>query len=140
MDELTPILQKIDREADILILGSPIYFQNVSGEMRWFFERLNYPYLTVKADAPGVPTTLLKRKISTAFIYTMGADESGINTLEGNKDRESSEAFKEIIFLKTIFGASEPLVVMGTYYNKDMSRDFQKAFEMGVRFAGTVHH
>ena len=44
-DGLAPILKKIEA-ADALILGSPIYFGNVSGEMRSFMERLLFPYFT----------------------------------------------------------------------------------------------
>ncbi|MGB7787695.1 flavodoxin family protein, partial [Methanoregula sp.] len=45
LDELTPVLEKIEA-VDALILGSPIYFGNVTGEMRCFMERLLFPYLT----------------------------------------------------------------------------------------------
>src|SRR5665647_3224861 len=45
-DELTPLLKQIEEEADAIILGSPIYFGTVSGEMRSSMERLMFPYLT----------------------------------------------------------------------------------------------
>ena len=38
-DGLTPVLEKL-AEADVFILGSPIYFGTVTGEMRSFMERL----------------------------------------------------------------------------------------------------
>jgi len=41
-DGLTPILKEIET-ADALILGSPIYFWTVSGEMKSFMERLMFP-------------------------------------------------------------------------------------------------
>jgi len=44
-DELTPVLKRA-AEADILILGSPVYFHTETGEMRSFMERLLFPYLT----------------------------------------------------------------------------------------------
>ena len=43
-DDLTPVLQRI-KEADALILASPIYLGTVTGEMRSFLERLVFPYL-----------------------------------------------------------------------------------------------
>ena len=43
-DALTPVLDKVP-QADAIILGSPIYFGNVTGEMRSFMERLVFPYL-----------------------------------------------------------------------------------------------
>ena len=41
-DDLAPVLNEIN-EAGALILGSPIYFGDVTGEMRSFLERLFFP-------------------------------------------------------------------------------------------------
>ena len=57
-DDLTPILQRVE-EADALILGSPIYFGTVSGEMHSFMERLLFPFLTYTEP----PQSLFPRKI-----------------------------------------------------------------------------
>lgn len=43
-DELSPVLDKA-LEADALLVGSPIYFGDVTGETRSFFERLWFPGL-----------------------------------------------------------------------------------------------
>ena len=51
-DELTPVLKQIEEEADAIILGSPIYFGTVTGEMRSFMERLMFPYLTYTNPPP----------------------------------------------------------------------------------------
>jgi multimeric flavodoxin WrbA len=48
-DGLTPVLDAI-AEADALLLGSPIYFGTVTGEMRSFMERLFFPYLALRAQ------------------------------------------------------------------------------------------
>ena len=44
-DPLTPILEEI-AQADGLVLGSPIYFGDVTGQMRTFLERLCFPWLS----------------------------------------------------------------------------------------------
>lgn len=44
-DALTSILEKISH-ADGLVLGSPIYFGEVTGQMRAFLERLAFPWLS----------------------------------------------------------------------------------------------
>ena len=44
-DALTPVLEEI-AEADGLVLGSPIYFGDVTGQMRTFLERLAFPWLS----------------------------------------------------------------------------------------------
>jgi multimeric flavodoxin WrbA len=43
-DDLSPVLDRI-HDADALILGSPIYFGMVTGEMRSCMERLLFQYL-----------------------------------------------------------------------------------------------
>ena len=65
-DDLRPILGKI-AAADGLILGSPIYFGIVTGEMRSFMERLLFPYFTYTAP----PQSLAPKQMPTGFIYTM---------------------------------------------------------------------
>ena len=69
-DELTPILAKID-EADAILLGSPIYFFRMTGEMRSFMERLLFPYLEYADPWRSLST----RKINTGLIYTMNITE-----------------------------------------------------------------
>jgi multimeric flavodoxin WrbA len=70
IDGLTPVLEKL-ADADAFLLGSPIYFGTVTGEMRSFMERLLFPYL-VYTQPPG---SLFGRKIPTAFIYSMNVSE-----------------------------------------------------------------
>lgn len=67
-DELQPVLEK-SMVADILVLGSPIYFGNVSGMMRSYMERLFF--MNFSYDTYGMNN--LTRRINTAFIYTMNA-------------------------------------------------------------------
>jgi multimeric flavodoxin WrbA len=73
-DGLTPVLDRIAR-ADALILGSPIYFGIVTGEMRCFMERLLFPYLVYARP----PASLFGRTIRSAFIYTMNLPEQQMN-------------------------------------------------------------
>ena len=47
-DELTPVLEKLE-DADAVILGSPLYLGNSTGEMRSFMERYIFPYLVYSA-------------------------------------------------------------------------------------------
>jgi multimeric flavodoxin WrbA len=48
-DELTHVLAKL-KDADAVILGSPIYLGNSTGEMRSFMERFIFPYLVYSAN------------------------------------------------------------------------------------------
>ncbi len=144
-DELTPLLKQIEEEADAIILGSPIYFGTVSGEMRSFMERLMFPYLTYTNP----PTTLFPRKIPVGFIYTMNVPEQDMKNLYGwhigNNER----------VLSLLFGHTESLFSCDTYQFEDYAKvvadrfdsehkakqrrevfpkDCEKAFEMGARF------
>jgi len=151
-DDLTPILEEV-KSADALILGSPIYFWGVTGEMKSFIERLMFPYYLYRPDSDPV-RTLFPRKIHTGFIYAMNAAEERLKEVGYAKQIAITE-----IFLKQIFGKTESLICMDTYqfddYNKiDQTRydiqakavarkerfpqDCQRAFAMGARFATPV--
>ena len=69
-DGLSEVLAKIV-ECDALLLGSPIYFGDVTGEMRSLLERLFFPYLSYDGAAPSFP-----KRLPSAFIYTTNAPES----------------------------------------------------------------
>lgn len=145
-DGLTNVLQQIE-QADAVILGSPIYFGTVTGQMHSFLERLRFPYTPYTEGYKSI----FGRKIPTGFIYTMNVTaeqmkESGYE--EGLRFAESS--------LERAFGYFESLAVYDTYQFDDYSKyvvtvfdmekkarvreeqfpgDCQKAFEMGRRFA-----
>lgn len=69
-DEMTEDLKKAEN-ADVLILGTPVYFFSESCGFRAFFERLLYPY---KSFLPGVKT-IFPKKIQSGIIYTMNVTE-----------------------------------------------------------------
>jgi len=144
-DDLTPLLNKIT-EADAILLGSPIYFASVSGEMKSFLERLMFPYLVYDK----VYSSLFPKKIKTAFIYTMNVSEAAMGERGYLPHLENNERF-----LARLFGASERLCSFDTYqtdYTKIVAdgfdpekkaerrrdvfpQDCENAFQLGVRLA-----
>jgi len=147
-DGLTAVLEKI-QNADALILGSPIYFGIVSGEMRSFIERLLFPYLTYTRP----PQSLAPRNIPTAFVYTMNVSEQMMKENYGPLIAANAN------LLKMIFGHSESLVCNETLQFEDYDKivfsycdpeerkerhrtvfpaDCRRAFELGARLAKTV--
>lgn len=48
-DDLRPVLEKA-HEADVLVIGSPVYFSYPSGMTRSFMERLIFPHFTYDYD------------------------------------------------------------------------------------------
>ena len=143
-DDLLPIFKKIET-ADSIIFGSPIYFSEITGEMRSFLERLLFQYFTY-TNPPG---SLFPKKIATGFIYTMGVTEKMLAERGFNSNFVTLEHY-----LKLIFGSSETLISFDAYQFKDYSKviaprfdaesklkrrkeifpiDCKKAFDLGVR-------
>jgi len=118
-DELTSVLEKVN-EADVIILGSPIYFGAITGEMRSFMERLFFPLLTY-TDPPG---SLLSREVRTAFIYTLGATQEMAKERGFDKPIVASE-----MWMKMIFGASETLCSYDTTQFEDYSKVYAPRFD-----------
>jgi multimeric flavodoxin WrbA len=118
-DDLTPILKKIE-DIDALLLGSPIYFGCVTGEMRSFLERLLFPYAIYDQNY----STLFKKKIPTAFIYTMNVNEQRL--------KESGYDYNFILnqrVLAHVLGASEWLCSTDTYQFDDYTKYEVTAFD-----------
>ena len=151
-DALTPILQKA-HEADVLVIGSPIYFSSVTGPTRSFMERLMFPVLTYNAkyieETGEWKSTILDKTVPTGMIYTMGCPEQMI------ADCHYPEMFAEAEkFLKTLFGYGETVYTYNAYQFDDYSKyevadyveparakyrdeqypsDLQNAYELGKR-------
>ncbi|AEG62050.1 flavodoxin family protein [Desulforamulus ruminis] len=145
-DDLTPILKKIEK-ADAILLGSPIYFGNVSGEMRSFLERFMFPYTAY--SQPRI--SLFPKKLNIGIIYTMNITEEMMKKTALDQHLERDE-----MILKRLFGDVERLYSFDTYQFKDYSKvvadlfdpekkakrreevfpeDCRKAFELGAKLA-----
>lgn len=145
-DDLTNVLDKI-LESDVLLLGSPIYFGNVTGLMRSFLERLLFSNLSYNEGHPSI----FQGKLSSGFIYTMNVPEEFLKQV--NYDALFQQ---NINLLQRFNGTSEFMISTDTYQFEDYSKyeasmfdekhksqvkaeqfpiDCQKAFDMGVRLA-----
>jgi len=150
-DGLSSILDKIPN-IDALILGSPVYFGSMTGEMWSFIERLSYPYLSF--DPMGA--SLFPKRIKMGFIITLSMDENRMKELGLDRHFETTA-----MIVSRLFGSHELLVAAGTnqWWSDDYTKyirstdevakvaeakqrseerfpiDCQKAFDMGVRFA-----
>ncbi|MFC1885139.1 flavodoxin family protein [Thermodesulfobacteriota bacterium] len=119
-DDLTPIYEEI-KEAGAIILGSPIYFGDVSGELRSFQERLLFPYLVYESP----PQTLYPRTIRTAWIYTMNAPEEFAQQFGYDRLFNSNERI-----MRMIFGHSESMMSYDTYQFDDYSKMVANRFDV----------
>ena len=148
-DDLLPIFKKVE-EVDAIILGSPIYFGSVSGELRSFIERLLFPYLAYTKP----PQSLFPKKINIGFIYTMNIPEE--KAIEMGYEQKISQ--HEMAFKMLLGNNIESLYSFDTYqfydYTKVVSglfdpeqkakrreevfpNDCKKAFELGVRLVAS---
>ena len=73
-DDLKPLLDNIVDAADILLVGSPVYYKSVTAGARAFIERSIFPL----HDYSPSRESLLKRNVAVGFIYTMNAGEKAL--------------------------------------------------------------
>ena len=144
-DDLTAVLEKV-HEAEAVLLGSPIYFSEVTGEMRSFFERFLFQYLNY--DDYTKPLSPKKR---IGLVFTMNCPESMFDSVGY---REIFQRYEE--WMRLFFGHCEILLSTDTMQVKDYSRyhlagwdgdakrlrhetvfpqDCREAYELGVRLA-----
>ena len=143
-DALTPVLEEI-AEADGLALGSPIYFGDVTGQMRTFLERLAFPWLSYNDYSMTAP-----KRMPVVLMETMN----------GTRERNNSQGYGSMEYcIQTTLGEPERLVAYNTYQVKNYERfelasfseeakrqwrdehwerDLQKAFDAGKQMAEKI--
>ena len=143
-DALTPVLEEI-AQADGLVLGSPIYFGDVTGQMRTFLERLAFPWLSYHDYSMTAP-----KRMPVLLIETMN----------GTPERNNSQGYGSMEYCITAaLGEPERLIAYNTYQVKNYERfelagfseeakrqwrdehweaDLQKAFEAGKQMAKKI--
>lgn len=143
-DELTPVLNKIVK-SDAVIMGSPIYFGEVTAIMRSFLERLIF----MNSSYEKQPSSVFSGKINIGFIYTM-------NTPKEKAKRYSYIYQSNNRLLKLFGGQTEHLICADTCQFDDYSKynfgkfdgnhkakirethfpeDLTKAYKMGQKLA-----
>ena len=143
-DELKPLLERIE-QSDVIVLGSPVYYGNLSGQMRSFTDRLLFQYL----DYGGTGTGPKPKNFKTALIATMNVNDE-IYVKRGFQDTlvHLSEMIGHTL------GSCELLTLTDTVLFDDYSKyvyqmpdieekssrvekisaeDMKKAFDLGVR-------
>ena len=143
-DALTPVLEDI-AQADGLVLGSPIYFGDVTGQMRAFLERLAFPWLSYNDYSMTAP-----KRMSVVLMETMN----------GTPERNNSQGYGSMEYcITTALGEPERLIAYNTYQVKNYDRfelasfsekakrqwrdeyweqDLQKAYDAGKQMAEKI--
>ena len=143
-DALTPVLEEI-AQADGLILGSPIYFGQITGQMQAFLERLAFPWLSYNDYSMTAP-----KRMPVVLMETMN----------GTPERNNSQGYGSMEYcIQTALGEPERLIAYNTYQVKNYERfelasfseeakrqwrdehweqDLQKAFDAGKLMAEKI--
>lgn len=107
-DDLNKLLPKL-WNSDAIVMASPIYFGNVTGQMRSFLERLIFPKFVYGGETLANPKP-------TAFIYNMNVNEQMSNQMYEKTIYEPIEGFIEYTF-----GKPYSLKAYDTYQFSDYS-------------------
>jgi multimeric flavodoxin WrbA len=118
-DDLTPLLSRA-AEADVLILGSPLYFHTESGEMRSFMERLLFPYVTYTPER----ACIFPGKTQTGLIYTMNVSEEKMPAFHQDISVAASRGI-----MTRVFGSCEVLLSTDTLQFSDYSKYLSTLFD-----------
>ena len=143
-DALTPILEEI-AQADGLVLGSPIYFGQITGQTQAFLERLSFPWLSYNDYSMTAP-----KKMPVVLMETMN----------GLPDKNNSQGYGPMEYcITTALGEPEHINAYNTYQVKNYDRfelaafsesakrqycdenweqDLQKAYDAGKRMAEKI--
>ena len=143
-DALTPVLEEI-AQADGLVLGSPIYFGDVTAQMRAFLERLAFPWLSYNDYSMTAP-----KRMPVVLMETMN----------GTPERNNSQGYGSMEYcISAALGEPEHLIAYNTYQVKNYDRyelagfseeakrqwrdehwekDLQKAYDAGRQMAEKI--
>lgn len=106
-DSLTPILEEV-AQADGLVLGSPIYFGQITGQMQAFLERLAFPWLSYNDYSLTAP-----KKMPVVLMETMN----------GLPDNNNSQGYGSMEYcITTALGQPEHINAYNTYQVKSYDR------------------
>ena len=116
-DEVSPLIEKI-LDADTLLIGSPIYFNEPTSHYRALMERLIFCILSY--DGFG---SYYEGKVNVGLFFTMNAPEDYYETMMEQYLESSSEVFK------MLNGEVKIYPVFNTLQVKDYSKYAMSAFD-----------
>jgi multimeric flavodoxin WrbA len=122
-DELKPVLERI-AEADSVIIGSPVYYGNLTGQALSFINRLLFPVMHYEIDPrTGRPEKVLKKEKKCGLIVTMNASEEYNQSGYGNTFESLSGS------IGMVLGSCETLYSCDTYQFRDYSKYYASMWD-----------
>ena len=143
-DSLTPVLEKAIN-ADVLLIGSPIYYSDLTGETRSFLERYLFPGMTYDKDR--VP--LYPKRAKVGWVFTMNAPGEMYKDYFGRLTALTNRVIgeSEYVMAYQTQQFEDYSQYAATMFDVDMvkkrhieqfPKDCEAAFEMGKRLAESV--
>ncbi len=111
-DDLLTVLDAIVT-TDALVIGSPIYFGDITGMTRSFLERLLFPYISYGAGH----TSLAPKKFPVVMIYTMNVTQAQAQSMGYDQRLQYTENT-----IGHIFTQPERIFAFNTYQFSDYSK------------------
>ncbi len=145
-DELMPVLQEI-AQADALVMGSPIYFSEVTAQLRALLERLVFPWLSYADFSLTAP-----KRMPVLLTYTMNATpeqakgtyqlmslmenclERGLGPIEHVDAYNTYQVKNYDLYALDAF----PEPMKRQYRDEHWQNDLQRAFDAGARLAQSI--
>lgn len=145
-DALMPILEEV-AQADGLVLGSPIYFSEVTAQLRAFLERLIFAWLSYNDYSLTAP-----KQMPVLLTYTMNANEEQakmIYQMMGIVEDSLKRAMGDVEHVDAyntyqvknydryeLAGFPEPM--KRQYRDTHWEQDLQRAYDAGKRMAEKI--
>lgn len=145
-DALTPILEEV-AQSDGLVLGSPIYFSEVTAQLRAFLERLIFAWLSYNDYSLTAP-----KQMPVLLTYTMNANEEQakmIYQMMGIVEDSLKRAMGDVEHVDAyntyqvknydryeLAGFPEPM--KRQYRDTHWEQDLQRAYDAGKRMAEKI--
>ena len=141
-DDLSPVLDEI-LAADALVVSMPIYFGDVPGMVRNFFERLWYPALLYSKDG----AIAYERKYRVGLLYTMNAPTDSYFRAVIDRNASTCERFlgstQSLCAVDTLQYSDYSLYAGEMFdaaekqrrHREDFPDDLRRAFELGAALA-----
>ncbi len=146
-DALTPVLQEI-AEADGLVMGSPIYFSEVTAQLRALLERLIFPWLSYNDYSLTVPKRMpvlltytmnaTAEQAKTGAYQYMGIIENSLMRAMGDVEHVDAYYTYQVKNYDLFEMASFPEQAKRQYRDEHWDTDLQRAREAGRRMAQKI--
>ena len=128
-DDLKGVLEKLYK-ADGLVFASPIYFHDITGQLRCFLDRF---FFSLDSHKKG-ESTLIPKKIITATIYTMNETQEHMEQANYPQTLETMHQYihyllgyyPEIIYVYNTYEFNDYSKYKASYWDEEEKRIWQK--------------